>query len=215
MILSLKNIKAVIFDMDGTMVNNAFYHELAWKQFLKENKINLSQKEYFEKISGKRNDQTLKIFFPKITSEEIIKYSEEKENIYRKLYSPYICEVKGLRDIITKLSQKGIKLAVSTTAPKENRDLVLKKLNLFNVFDLILGEEDVTYGKPDPEIYEKTAKMLDVKPEECIVFEDSPVGVQSAKKAGMRVIGVLTTYTSEQLSIADFVVDDYTDVNVE
>jgi beta-phosphoglucomutase len=93
-------------------------------------------------------------------------------------------------------------LAIATTAPKKNWEFVLKALDIKeNIFSAILGDEDIKKGKPDPEIYLKTAKKLKVRPKECLVFEDSPVGVEAAKNAGMTVIGMLTKHTKEELKI--------------
>jgi beta-phosphoglucomutase family hydrolase len=207
-----KNIEAVIFDMDGTMINNMPYHQKAWKEFCRRKGLELSSEEFKEKISGKKNNQIFEILFKrKLSPEEETELTEEKEQLYRDIYSSDIKEVTGLSQLIHKFKTMGIKLAVATTAPKKNRDFGLKKLNLSDFFNLILGDEHVENGKPDPEIYLLTAKELNVEPRNCLVFEDTPVGVESAKRAGMKVVGISTTHSSKELQEADLLITDFTE----
>lgn len=208
--INLTGIKAVIFDMDGTMINNMAYHQKAWKQFCINHGLEMTDKEFKEKISGKKNNIIFQVVFGKeLTPDEIKKFTEEKEELYQQIYKDDIREIEGLSNLISLLRQKGLKLAIATTAPKTNRDFGLKALGLTNAFDVILGDEDVTCGKPHPEIYLKTAEKLEVEPEECLVFEDTPVGVEAAKNAGMRVIGILTSYTEDELKQSELVVDNF------
>lgn len=209
--ITLADFDAVIFDMDGTMINNMNYHKKAWMEFAKRQGKNFSEAEFKENFSGKKNDKIFEMIFNKeLTHEEIAEYTEEKEGIYRVLYEPDILEVPGLTNIINILHANHKKLAIATTAPKKNRDFGLSALQLSDSFEVILGDEHVTKGKPDPEIYSKTAKQLDVDERRCIVFEDSPPGVAAGKNAHMTVIGIVTTHTKEDLKDADYCVSDFT-----
>ncbi len=200
--------------MDGTMINNMPYHKKAWKEFLKRHAISFTDDEFQKKISGKKNDEIFRIVFKReLTAEENMKYTEEKEDIYRELYTLDIREINGLSDIIAQLQSKGVTLAIATTAPEKNRQFGLHALGLENKFTVILGDEHVSKGKPDPEIYVQTAKMLNINPENCLVFEDSPPGVAAGKHAGMRVVAILSTHTKEQLHEADYFVHNYTEIS--
>ncbi len=211
--LSLSNVQAAIFDMDGTMVNNMAYHKRAWDEFCDRYSLELTEETYKKKISGKKNNDILTLLFErKLSSLEIEKYSAEKEAMYRKLYAPDIQPVDGLLEIIQKIQERGIILAIATTAPQKNREFVLKKLGLQNTFSTILGDEDVSKGKPAPEIYLKIVKKLGLQPQSCIAFEDSPPGVESAKVAGMTVIGILTAHSEEDLAKADLRVKDFSEL---
>ncbi len=208
--IKLSDFDAAIFDMDGTMINNMEYHKKAWKEFAKRHGLDLTDEEFKEKLSGKKNDQIFNIIFgEELTAEEIAQYTDEKESIYRELYAADIEPVPGLHDVLTTLQSAGKKLAVATTAPKDNRDFGFKALGLKNTFSVILGDEHVTKGKPHPEIYLEAAKMLGIDPNRCIVFEDSPPGIQSGKEAGMKVISILTTHTKEDNKNADYFVQDF------
>jgi beta-phosphoglucomutase family hydrolase len=213
--LNLQNIDAIIFDMDGTMVDNGSYHKKAWAKFCKIHGIEYSKKIYEDKISSRKNNQILSNLFEKdLTENQIIESSAEKEIIYRKLYEKEIREISGLTDFINKLKEKNLKMAIATTSPKPNRRLVLKALGLESAFDLIIGSEHVVHGKPNPEIYLQTARELNVNPAKCLVFEDSPVGVEAAKNAGMRVVGILTTYTKIDLQAAEICMEDFSQLEI-
>jgi len=212
--IPLTDIKAAIFDMDGTMINNMEYHKKAWREFFKRHDLDFTEDEFRQKISGKKNDEIFALVFDrKLSLEEIAKYTEEKEAVYRELYKPDIKEVNGLHDVIKTLKQKGIKLAIATTAPEKNREFALESLHLQGEFEVILGDEHVTQGKPHPEIYLETARQLQVEPAHCLVFEDSPPGVQSGKDAGMNVVSILTTHTEEDNKAADYFVTDFTQIH--
>lgn len=212
--IPLNNIKAAIFDMDGTMINNMAYHKKAWQAFLKQHGIVLTEDEFKQKISGKKNDQIFKIVFgKKLDKERELQYTEEKEALYRELFKPDIEEIAGLSKLIEDLHDRGIRTAIATTAPAKNRNFALKELELEGKFEVILGDEHVSQGKPHPEIYLSTAKELGVRPDECIVFEDSPPGVLSGKNAGMTVVGILSSHTPEDIKDADYTASDFTTIN--
>lgn len=210
----ISQYKAAIFDMDGTMIRNMSYHKKAWQEFLRRHDVDLSDEEFQEKISGKKNDAIFELVFGgNLSVDDLKKYADEKETIYRKLYEDEIEEVEGLTDFIARLHELGIKTAIATTAPKDNREFALESLNLNGKFDIILGDEHVSNGKPHPEIYMETARLLGVEPGSCIVFEDSLPGVQSGSAAGMTVVALLTSHNPSDLSEADYLVNNFTELS--
>ncbi|OGY24584.1 MAG: hypothetical protein A2Y57_01870 [Candidatus Woykebacteria bacterium RBG_13_40_7b] len=214
--LSLNGTKAAIFDMDGTMVDDMAFHEKSYVVFCQRHNLKeVGSKEYKEKYSGKRNDEIFQgLLNKKLSQEQIEEFIEEKEQIYRDIYSPYVEEVEGLLDLVKFLREDNVNLALATTAPRKNKDFVLKKLRLEKVFDVVVVGEEVKKGKPDPEIYLITAEKLNIEPEKCLVFEDSPPGVESAKRAGMKVIGILTTHSKEELQKADLVINNFSELKL-
>lgn len=210
----MSDIKAIIFDMDGTLVDNSPYHREAWKIFCE--KYNLSRYTELDGLFGQTNDFLLPYFFEKeLNQQEIEEYANEKEAIYRDIYAPKIEPIDGLFGFLEKLKAKPLKLAVATSANKDNVDFVLNKIKVQQYFQCVVDESYVSKGKPDPEIFLVCANKLGVAPNECVVFEDSVYGVEAACKAGMKVIGLETTVKAELLKKADFVIHDYTQVSIE
>jgi len=198
-----------IFDMDGVIVDNHEWHFKAWVEFGKRHGLTITQVE-FGRYFGSTNQLVLNSLFGNdITTEDILRMGNEKEAIYRELYAPYIKVVEGLPEFLHDATERGILIALATSAPFENVKFTLEATGLENYFSIITDASMVTLGKPDPQVYRITAEKLGVQPSECIVFEDSVPGILSAKNAGMRVIGVATTHTSDELSpyVAEIIVN--------
>ncbi|HMT18580.1 MAG TPA: HAD family phosphatase [Candidatus Saccharibacteria bacterium] len=211
--VDISRYKAAIFDMDGTMIRNMGHHKRAWQEFLRRHHVTLSDDEFQQKISGKKNDAIIELVFGrKMSKDELTKYADEKEAIYRELYKHDIEEVEGLTDFLLKLHKLGLKTAIATTAPLENRNFALNALGLNDKFEVILGDEHVSNGKPNPEIYINASRLLKVEPKDCIVFEDSPPGINSGKAAGMTVIALQTSHKMSDLLEADYFIHDFKDL---
>lgn len=212
--LDLTNIQAALFDMDGTMVDNAPFHKKAWQEFYTRHGMELSDEDFRVKFSGKNNKQIFQMIVGEdISDEEVNTLADEKESIYRELYAKDIQPITGFYAFLDVLKQRGIKLAVATTAIKANREFILNTLNLNKYFDAVIGYEDVVKGKPDPEIFLKAAEKLGVHPENCIVFEDAPSGIEAAKRADMKTVGLLTSHTKEELN-ADIVITNFEELEI-
>lgn len=198
-------IDAVIFDLNGTLVDDDHLHVQAWKQLCAENFRAISDEEYQRDIGGRTNANILANtgIFGELSAEQKIAHAWRKEEIYRALCVTELKEVQGATALVRELRDRGLKLGVATNAPVENRELVLRTLGIADCFNIVVGEEHVVHGKPHPEMFFKCAEALQVAPERCVVFEDSRPGVQGAKQAGMHVIALLTSKSAEQLSEAD------------
>jgi beta-phosphoglucomutase-like phosphatase (HAD superfamily) len=139
------------------------------------------------------------LFNAQLPYNQLVALAKEKEIIYSELYRPFIKPVEGLPVFLKHATDLAIPIALATSAPLENVDFTLDSTGLKKYFGLISDASMVKNGKPDPEIYLLTAAKLGVQPSDCIVFEDSVAGIQSALSAGMRVIGVATTHKPEEL----------------
>lgn len=207
--------EAVIFDMDGVLVDNHQVHFEAWMIFCKKHHIELSAEEFRMKMLGGSNRNLLrKIFNRELSTTEITQYSQEKEKIYRQLHAPTIQGVRGVTDFIRNLKQENYLVAVATAACPENMEFVLNALDIGQSFDVTINESHVEKGKPDPEVYLKTAASLCVSPSKCIVFEDSLTGVAAAQSAGMTVIGVRTSLDEQTLSHTWKTIPDFNQLNI-
>jgi len=188
-----------IFDMDGVIVDNAEWHLDAFVEFGKRHGLNITKQE-FSRYFGSTNHLIMNALFNnKLTEEEIVALADEKEIIYRDLYRPFIRPVNGLPAFLEYATNKGITIALASSAPSANVKFTLEATGLDRYFSMVTDSSMVKNGKPDPEIYLLSAARLGVKPTDCIVFEDSVAGIISAQKAGMRVIGVATTHKSDEL----------------
>ena len=207
---------AVIFDMDGVMVDNNKYHKMAWGTFVQKHGFNFSETDLKEKVYGKTNRDILTFLFGEnITDAEIHQYANEKEEIYRTLFQPHIKPTGGLVEFIDLLYSQNIPIAVATSAPPQNVEFVLNAIGVKKYFSIIIDDTAVKKGKPDPEIYLTTAKALNINPQNCIVFEDSLSGVKSALNAGMKVVGITTTHTKDEFVGTSLIIDDFVQVNLE
>jgi HAD superfamily hydrolase (TIGR01509 family) len=200
---------AFIFDMDGVIVDSNPYHKKALQQFCKKYGQHLTEEQLREKIYGRRNQDWLTNVFGKLDADQLKKYADEKEALFRELYEHDIEPVTGLTAFLKKMDEQRVVRAIATSAPADNVTFTLQKTQTGPFFKTILDDSFVTHGKPDPEIYIKTAKALNFEPKNCVVFEDSLAGVQSAKSAGCKVVGITTTHSREELSGTDLIIDDF------
>lgn len=200
---------AVIFDMDGVMVDSNPHHKIALEKFCRQHGHELNEQQLREKIYGRTNKDWLTNLFGKLEEKQLRAYAEEKEAIFRALYEDDIVPLKGLRSFLDLLDHHQIPRAIATSAPRANVDFTLSKTGLGKYFPVILDDSFVSRGKPDPEIYIKAAAALGLPNQNCIVLEDSLSGVLAGKRAGSKVVGVSTTHTAEELSDTDLVIDDF------
>lgn len=207
--------EAVIFDLDGTLIDNNRYHIDAWKVFYKKIGREFSMDEYKNNMNGRINRDIFRYLFgQEISAEEIERLTEEKESMYRELYAPYIQPIAGLLPFLKQVKHAGIPMAIATSGLPKNIAFMFEHITMRDYFDEIIDATAITNSKPHPEIFLKAAAAVHANPEKCIAFEDSVSGVRSAKAAGMMVIGLTTTHTAEDLHEADRVITDYTHINM-
>jgi len=206
----LKTADAIIFDMDGVIVDNHLYHIDAWGEFCKRHELNFDVEDFTRKYFGKNNADILKALIGKsLTDFEVDILGEEKEAIYRELYEPYIKPLDGLVDFMRALKMQGKKIAIASSAPQSNISFVVEKTDIKEYVDVSVNGNMVKLGKPNPDIFLKAAEILHIKPEKCLVFEDSFSGIQAAKNAGMQVVAVATTHKKEEHDPTLTIIDNF------
>jgi beta-phosphoglucomutase len=213
----MKPFDAVIFDMDGTLVNNMTYHENAWMAFLEKNRVEMTKAEFEEKHYGTIDEVVPRIIGDHLSAEEIKRLGDEKEAIYRELYRPHIEEIKGLTPFLKALRQQAYPLALATMGDRNNIAFTLENLKLHSFFEVIISGEEVRKGKPAPEIFLKAAARLKVPAERCLVFEDSISGIEAARHANMQVAAITTTHPPAELPAGDLVciIDNFLELQPE
>nr|WP_068889124.1 HAD family phosphatase [Pedobacter panaciterrae] len=207
---------AVIFDMDGVICHTNPYHSLAFREFFSTRNLAPTDEEFAQHMFGKSNSYILSHFLKrKIEGEELLQLEQEKEGLFRKIYEPNVEPIAGLVEFINDLKNNGTKIGVATSAPYANLELILSKVPIREMLGSIMASENVKKHKPDPEVYLTSAKNLGITPDQCIVFEDSFSGVSAALNAGMKVVGVLTSHTKEELPPCNLYIDDYKDLSYD
>lgn len=206
--------QAVIFDMDGVICHTNPFHSQAFKVFFGKRDLSPTEDEFVQHMYGKNNGYILSHFLGrKIEGQELLELEDEKESLFREIYQEQVEPIAGFLEFFHQLRRVGFKTGVATSAPFANLELIGGKLDLFPHLESALASEHVKKHKPDPEVYLKTALNMSVEPSDCLVFEDSFSGVSAAKNAGMKVVGVLSSHTKEELPVCDYYIDDYVGLN--
>jgi beta-phosphoglucomutase family hydrolase len=209
-------IKAVIFDMDGVIAETEHVHIKAEKQTMLKYGIQISEEELHE-YTGTTAKRMFKELIEKYKLDTTFeKIFNEKEKILFGLLEEDTKPTKGAIELLHKLKEMNIKLGIASSSHRKLIRYVLKKLKITHLFDSIVSAEDIVNSKPHPEIFLTSAKRLKVNPAACLVVEDSKLGVQAAKKAGMKCLGYINPSSGNQdLSKADIVTDDFSKLDVQ
>jgi beta-phosphoglucomutase len=190
--------RAVIFDIDGTIVDNMHLHAEAFAVFAERHGLPALTTDDRARLDGRRNSEIFPILFNReVPRDEWLAYEEEKEGLYRELSRGRLQPMNGLHDFIARLRHDGIKVALATSAPRLNVEHTLGELGLAGDFPIIVRGDEVGRGKPAPDVFIEAAKRLDVQPHDCLVFEDAPIGVEAAKAAGMPVAALTTSFSED------------------
>jgi HAD superfamily hydrolase (TIGR01509 family) len=215
-------LTALLFDLDGTLVNTDPIHFLAWQKMLSQCGIDIDEVFYKSRISGGLNPEIIADILPQLSPQQADNFAEEKEAMFRQMASK-LEPIKGLSEVITWSRRHSIKLALVTNAPRANTFFILEVLGLEDTFDLIVLAEDEAAAKPDPTPYRVALQRLGVKIENTelanhslIALEDSPAGIRSATGAGLRTIGIASTHQPQSLLDlgAFMVITDFTDLRL-
>ena len=189
-------MQALLFDLNGTMIDDMDYHTRGWLYLL--NNIlggNFTWEQVKPQMYGKNQEVLLRLFGPgKFTEAEMDNLSLEKEQRYQEEFLPNLKLISGLREFLEKAYQMGVPMAIGSAAIPFNIDFVLDNLDIRHYFSAIVSADDVLQSKPHPETFLKAAGLLNAAPQDCLVFEDVPKGVESAQNAGMRAIVLTTTH---------------------
>ena len=207
-------VAAALWDLDGVLVDSTRFHYEAYRMLLAESGRDVGFDE-FRNLFGLRNEAILQRLLGELPLQEMERLAQRKEELFRELIAGKVEALPGAADLARRLREAGVPMAIVSSTPRANIDLILDSLGLVDAFAVVVGAEDTRRGKPHPEGFLAAAERLGVPPADCVVLEDAPAGVEGAKAAGMRCIGVATTRPPERLSGADLVVDTLDDPRVE
>jgi len=194
---------AMIFDVDGTMVDNSKYHESAWIELGKRHNIPIDHNFYMKNIHSKSNiDVAHDVFKEMVGLEKGLSFGVEKGAIYRQMYRPVLREIPGFTNLIKILSSMNVPCAAASNSPRPNIDMVLEELKIENCFCAVIDNSQVKKGKPDPEMFLAAAEKMQVHPSKCIVIEDSISGFKAAENAKMPYIVITVGANQKDLKYA-------------
>jgi len=187
----MNSSKAVLWDMDGTLINSEELHWLAWRETMTKEGLVITRDQFLSTF-GQRNDSIIPAWLGSAaTAERIERIGETKENVYRDLVRQVgIAFEPGVASWLHRLQQHGWQQAIASAAPHANIDAILESLSAKHIFQAIVSAEDVHRGKPDPEVYLLAATRVGAPADRCIVVEDAVAGIEGARRAGMRSVGV-------------------------
>jgi beta-phosphoglucomutase len=211
----MARLKALIFDMDGTIVDSDPVHLRAFADAFAPYGVNVDEDIFRTKISGRTNPLIFGALLPDVPAEEHPRLADEKEAHYRKLAGD-LEPLHGLPELIAWAERHDLRLALVTNGPRLNVEHTLRALRIAERFEVTIAGEDVARAKPDPLPYLTALDRLSLSPDEAIAFEDSPAGLKAAKAAGMYTVGILTGQPAETLVAvgADATVRDFSDENL-
>jgi HAD superfamily hydrolase (TIGR01509 family) len=201
-LFATSDVYLAIFDHDGVLVDSLELHQQAWVELGRRTGLALTP-EFIRETFGMTNFSIFRrLLGHAISDEEMVRYSDQKEVCYRDVARGRIHLMDGVREVLDALKARGVRLAIGSSGVRPNMDLTVHECGLDGRFAAIASLEDITRGKPDPEVFLVAAAKAGVEPSRSVVFEDAPVGIQAAKAAGMYAVGLTTTHPSAALQEA-------------
>ncbi len=206
-------IRGAIFDLDGVIVNTVPFHFRAWKKMFEEYGHKFSMQDYLAKVDGRPRLEGAAAILTELSPDEIKKSGDKKQGYYLELLDKEPIEIfESSVKLIKEMKQQGIKLAAASSS--KNAVRILKKINLFDIFEVNVSGADFEKGKPDPEIFLTASSRLGLKPEECVVFEDAKSGVEAARNGGFYCIAIDRHGNPEALKSANRIVKDLEEISL-
>jgi beta-phosphoglucomutase family hydrolase len=200
-----------LLDMDGVVAHNMPAHEEAWTRFFKTKGIDIELRDFRENTMGMPTREVLRYYYKRdVPQEEADAAAVVKETLYRKLYLPERAAAKGLLPFLKGARAGGYRIGLGTGSKDDNVTFLLDGLELRPWFDAVVDGGMVTKGKPDPETFLILADKLKVSPKSCVVFEDSLLGEEAARRAGMAVIAITTSHRADEFKYAALKAADFT-----
>jgi beta-phosphoglucomutase-like phosphatase (HAD superfamily) len=201
MSLTHDKVEALIFDMDGTMIDSMPWHARSWVEFVARHGLKLDVTDILARTTGRTGVECMRELFERDLSDaECQAMVHEKEEIYRAMFSDNFTEVAGFTAFAKAAVARGLKVAVGTAGDKHNIEFAMSRLKMDPLPLAIVGGDEGFAGKPTPEIFVEAARRIGVAPERCIVFEDAPFGIEAARRGGMRAVAVCSTHSAAELA---------------
>jgi beta-phosphoglucomutase-like phosphatase (HAD superfamily) len=201
MVLQGLPVQALIFDMDGTMIDSMPSHTQSWVEFARRHGLTVDMPDLMRRTTGRNGLECMhELFQQELPVETALAYVHEKEAIYRALFAPCFAEIAGFKAFAAQAQQRGLKVGVGTAGDQHNIAFAYANLQMPHTPLATVGGDEGLPGKPEPAIFLEVARRIGVAPEHCIVFEDAPLGIEAARRAGMRAVGICTGHPAHELA---------------
>ncbi|MEO8807794.1 MAG: HAD family phosphatase [Burkholderiaceae bacterium] len=206
-------IKALLFDLDGTLIDSMPHHHTAWVEWHARRGLKIDADSFFVSTAGRSNDEIFADMLPGTSAAEIAVLVDEKETLYREFAAPSLALIAGAKDFVQRAKGAGLRLAVCTASTPKNMALAFKRFGIDAWVETVVSPADGLRGKPHPDIFLEAARRLGLAPEHCVVYEDAPLGVEGARRAGMQAVALTTTLPASAFTQFDnllAIADDFT-----
>lgn len=198
---AVQSVQALIFDMDGTMIDSMPWHAKSWAIFAQRHGIVMDVSDLLARTTGRTGAECMRVLFERpLGDAECDALVHEKEAIYRDMFSSNFTEVAGFTAFAKAAVARGLKVAIGTAGDKHNIEFAMSRLRMDPLPLAIVGGDEGFSGKPTPAIFLEAARRIGVAPAHCIVFEDAPFGIEAARRGGMRAIAICSTHTADELA---------------
>jgi beta-phosphoglucomutase len=195
-------VEALLFDLDGTLIDSMPHHHTAWVEWHARRGLKIDADSFFVSTAGRSNDEIFNDMLPDASAAEIAVLVDEKETLYREFAAPSLALIKGAKDFVQRAKAAGLRLAVCTASTPQNMALAFQRFGIDGWVETVVSPADGLRGKPHPDIFLEAARRLGIAPSHCVVFEDAPLGVEGARRAGMQAVALTTTLPASALAIA-------------
>jgi len=220
-------VRALLFDLDGTLIDSMPHHQSAWNAWYARRGLPMNSAEFFASTAGRSNAEILADLFPSHSSDEHVAMADEKEAIYREFAARSLALIPGAQAFVEQARADGLRMAVCTASTLPNMALAFEMHGIDGWVEHVVSPADVASGpgpavalrgKPHPDIFLEAARRLGIAPQDCLVFEDAPLGVEAARRAGMKAVALTTTLAAEHFSEFDNLIaiaPDFTTLTLE
>lgn len=196
-------MKALLFDLDGTLIDSMPHHQSAWNAWYARRGLPMNAGDFFAATAGRSNAEILADLFPSHSTDEHVAMADEKEALYREFAARSLALIGGAQAFVEMARAGGLRMAVCTASTLPNMALAFDLHGIDAWVEQVVSPADGLRGKPHPDIFLEAAKRLGVAPEDCVVFEDAPLGVEAARRAGMQAVALTTTLAAEHFAAFD------------
>ena len=194
---------AFLFDLDGTLIDSMPHHHVAWQEWHRRRGLAFDEDGFFAATAGRANAEIMRTLVPGRTADDYLAMADEKELLYREIAMHSLELIEGFEALRAAARARGLKLAICTASTPENMALAFARFGLDVQMDTVVSPADGVRGKPHPDIFLEAARRLGVPPEQCIVFEDAPLGIEAAQRARMMAVALTTSLPAEEFAAYD------------